>query len=74
MARPNWQCPSEWSEWSEWLAVIDDDEQDVRLRLGRHARMACHAEQPGCDDHSGKGACDHVRTNTRDVKDKARCL
>jgi hypothetical protein len=21
MAKPNWQCPSEWSEWSEWLAA-----------------------------------------------------
>jgi len=21
MAKPNWQCPSEWSEWSQWLAA-----------------------------------------------------
>jgi len=21
MAKPNWQCPSDWSEWSQWLAA-----------------------------------------------------
>ena len=21
MAKPSWQCPSEWSEWSQWLAA-----------------------------------------------------